>query len=84
MIAAVSPAVYHELKQLSDLAETNRLGSTGTNLYYCKNYMSAQHRDNDVSWSLCIQLTKQGLSDEFNFSFTEWGVYIVTEPQCIW
>lgn len=84
MISTVSPAVAQELKEVSALAETNRLGSTGTNLYYCKNYMSTQHRDNDASWSLCVQLTKQGRPDEFNFSFTQWGVYIVTEPQCIW
>jgi hypothetical protein len=84
MIQAVSPAVARELILLSAEAETNRLGSTGTNLYYCKNYMSPQHRDDDVSWSLCIQLTKQALPDEFNFSFTQWGVYIVTEPRCIW
>jgi hypothetical protein len=84
MLSTVSPAVAQELKELSAKAETNCLGSTGTNLYYCKNYMSTQHRDNDASWSLCVQLTKQGHPDEFNFSFTQWGVYIVTEPQCIW
>jgi hypothetical protein len=84
MLSTVSPAVAQELKELSAEAEINRLGSTGTNLYYCKNYMSTQHRDNDASWSLCVQLTKQGRPDEFNFSFTQWGVYIVTEPQCIW
>jgi hypothetical protein len=84
MIGAISPSVYQELRQLTADAETNRLGSTGTNLYYCKDYMSPQHRDNDASWSLCIQLSKHSLPDEFNFSFTQWGVYIITEPQCIW
>ena len=84
MIGAVSPSVYQELKQLTADAETNCLGSTGTNLYYCRDYMSPQHKYNDVSWSLCIQLTKCSRPDEFNFSFTQWGVYIVTEPQCIW
>jgi hypothetical protein len=84
MIGAISPSVYQELKQITAEAETNRLGSTGTNLYYCKDYMSPQHRDCDSTWSLCIQLSKRGHSDEYNFSFTQWGVYIVTEPRCIW
>jgi hypothetical protein len=84
MIGAISPSVYRELKQLTADAETNHLGSTGTNLYYCRDYMSPQHRDNDASWSLCIQLSKCSHPDEFNFSFTQWGVYIITEPQCIW
>ena len=84
MIGAISPSVYQELKQLTAEAETNRLGSTGTNLYYCNNYMSPQHRDCDATWSLCIQLSKSGYPDEYNFSFTQWGVYIVTEPRCIW
>lgn len=78
-------------------AELNLLGSTGINLYYCLNYMSPQHRDHDAShWSACCQLWKDMLAsngsatrvpmpdDEFNFAFTEWGLYIVTKPKCVW
>lgn len=86
MAGAVAPTILRELKKTSDAAQLNRLGSTGTNLYYCTNYMSPQHRDRDATWSICMQVEKNGLhqSDEFNFSYTQWGVYIVTEPKCLW
>lgn len=84
MIGAVSPQARRELHNAFNSAQVNRVGSTGNNLYYCSNYMSPQHRDKDQGISTCVQLSKVCLPDEFNFSYTEWGVYLVTEEKCIW
>jgi hypothetical protein len=77
-------------------AELNLLGSTGANLYYCDNYLAPQHNDHDAAhWSACCQLWKDMKAevgdgrvpipkDEFNFAFTQWGVYIETEEKCVW
>jgi hypothetical protein len=32
----------------------------------------------------CLQYTKNCRSDEFNFSYTEWGILVKTVPGCIW
>ncbi|KAJ6482306.1 hypothetical protein C8R47DRAFT_1197521 [Mycena vitilis] len=34
--------------------------------------------------SCCIQYEKNCKTDEFNFSFTEWGVLVRTIPGCVW
>jgi hypothetical protein len=89
---------YHDARVKQSIeAQLNLLGSIGINLYYCLNYMSPQHRDRDAShWSACCQLWKDMNgpdgstdrvpipNDEFNFAFTEWGVYIETQVKCLW
>lgn len=62
----------------------NPLGSTGSNIFFCTNYLSPQHVDRDHTLSVCVQLQKNSQPDEFNFSYTEWGVYIKTIPNCAW
>lgn len=62
----------------------NTVGSSCANLYTCDDYMAPQHTDNDQDMSVCMQLGKDCAKDEYNFSYTEWGVYIVTQERCIW
>ena len=49
----------------------NSLGSTGSNLYVCTDYMAPQHYDNDTSISLCCSIHKESKLDEFCFSYTK-------------
>ncbi|KAF7971900.1 hypothetical protein HWV62_19527, partial [Athelia sp. TMB] len=84
IISGMAPKLFAELHNIFKEYQVNRLGSTGNNMYYCHNYTSPQHRDEDEGVSFCIQLGKRCYPDEFNFAFTEWGVYIVTEEKCIW
>jgi len=62
----------------------NHLGITGANLFVCTDYISPQRTDKDVDISVCMQFQKNCCSDEFNFSYTEWGVYIETIENCLW
>ena len=86
IIGSIAPYVAQQNRKTSATTGLNRLGSGGTNLYYCYNYMSSQHCDEDVTWTISMQLRKEGENqkDEYNFSYTEWGVYLVTEDKCIW
>jgi hypothetical protein len=63
---------------------TNPLGLTGSNLFASNDYMSHQHCDHDIGMSVCSQTAKTCAVDEFNFAYTEWGVYIETLPNTVW
>lgn len=79
------PEVREGIHMESDESGGNPLGSTCFNLYTCNDYMAPQHFDHDQGWSICTQLQKVDCQeDEYNFSFTEWGVYIVTQEKTIW
>jgi hypothetical protein len=74
-------------KTIGETAEEsglNHLGTTGANLFVCTDYISPQHTDNDVDMAVCMQFEKNCQSDEFNFSYTEWGMYIETIENCLW
>ncbi|KAF8237872.1 hypothetical protein L208DRAFT_1375397 [Tricholoma matsutake] len=62
-----------------ETAEESGLNHLGTT-----DYISPQHTNNDVDISVCMQFEKNCLSDKFNFSYTEWGVYIETIENCLW
>jgi hypothetical protein len=82
MLAA--PDIAKNIKETSAAAEMNRLGTSGANIFYCSDYLSPQHFDCDASLSICAQLDKQGTDNEWNFCYTEWGKYIVTQPNAVW
>ncbi|KIK37334.1 hypothetical protein CY34DRAFT_776189 [Suillus luteus UH-Slu-Lm8-n1] len=75
-ISYAAPLVVKNLRDVTSTAKAQRLGSTGCVTFYCHNYVAPQHKDNDVSWTISTQLERRGKDDEWNFSFTEWGVYI--------
>lgn len=89
-IYAYVPDVVDSIRQISDENGLKSMGSCGASSYYCTNYMSPQHSDRDKGWSLCSQLFKNvkeaggNPATDFNFAFTKWGLYIVTEPRCVW
>ena len=61
------------------------MGTMGTNNYYCDRYIAAQHCDCDQTMSLCCQLEKQSVDkNDYNFAFSQWGVYIVTQSKTVW
>jgi hypothetical protein len=62
----------------------NPLGSAGSNLYVCTDYMAPQHCDKDTGISLCCQLNKESKIDEFCFAYTKWGAYIETRNNTAW
>lgn len=72
----------HENKD--DVDKLNPLGSDGSNLYVCTDYMSPQHCDRDMGISLCTQLFKNSKKDEFNFAYSQWGAYIETQENTAW
>ena len=89
-VAEYVPEVVRSIRDLSDEAGLRDMGSCGVSSYYCTNYLSQQHMDNDTGWSLCSQLVKSlrraggNPEKDFNFAFTKWGLYIETQENCIW
>ncbi|KAH7907473.1 hypothetical protein BJ138DRAFT_1116676 [Hygrophoropsis aurantiaca] len=79
-----APDVFLDLKNTSADAQMHRLGTTGANVFYCSNYISPQHSDQDASWSLCSQLFRDKSDDEWNFCFTEWNLYIQNKVNTVW
>ncbi|KAJ7683386.1 hypothetical protein B0H14DRAFT_3535246 [Mycena olivaceomarginata] len=75
---------YAKYGQKTQAAGINRMGRTGMNSFYCWEYASPLHVDDDEGWSICCQLYKNCRSDEYNFAYVEWGIYIRTEANCIW
>jgi hypothetical protein len=88
MIEVIRPFHSDVVKELTSgtrLSEAARMGTTAANIYYCTDYLAYQHRDNDDSPGICCQLIlEREYEDEWNFAFTEWGRYIVNEPNTVW
>ncbi|KAF7970281.1 hypothetical protein HWV62_24476 [Athelia sp. TMB] len=85
MLLGFCPEVREKMYALSRDSGGNPLGSTCGNMFTCNDYVAPQHADHDEGMSVCTQLEKSDcLADEYNFSYTEWGVYIVTEERTIW
>ncbi|KAG2092312.1 uncharacterized protein F5147DRAFT_657719 [Suillus discolor] len=83
-ISYAAPLVVKDLQNVTSEAKAHRLGSTGCVTFYCRNYVAPQHKDHDVSWTISTQLERRGRDDEWNFSFTEWGVYIRNVDNTTW
>jgi hypothetical protein len=88
LLAVISP--YHadvasQLRSETVNTEAARLGTTAANIYYCHNYLALQHHDDDATPGVCSQLILTGVqANEFNFAYSEWGYYIVNEPNTVW
>lgn len=78
------PPVVNDIVAQTQASELDAFGDLGGTLFYCDNYMSPQHLDSDATWSICTQLEKICLPDEFNFALTEWGIYYITAPGALW
>jgi hypothetical protein len=85
VIRPFHPEVADSLKTDTHYAEAARMGTMAANIFYCSNYLAYQHEDNDASPGICSQLVLDRIhADEWNFSYTEWGRYIVNEPNTVW
>jgi hypothetical protein len=84
MARAIYPPITRSVGYHTQDSGLNPLGSTGSNIYICTDYMSPQHVDDDANMCICIQLKKRSRDDEFNFAYTEWGVFIETIENCMW
>ena len=64
----------------------NRLGRSGCNVYYCDNYTSPQHTDDDAVSSLCVQLELVAWSawKEYAFVQSQHGYYFETTANSLW
>lgn len=85
VVLSSCPAVMRELRKTTEDAGLCPVGTGGTNLYYCDNYLAAQHCDRDLSWSLCCQLKKvtRDIRD-YSFAYSRWGVYVETRSRAVW
>lgn len=78
------PLAYKTTKEACNAASTLPLGKYGLNTFYCWDYVAPQHTDKDRSYTISIQTEKTGISDLYNFSFTEYGFYIETQTNALW
>ena len=82
---AWAPDAVKEIRTRNRDAKLNPLGRTGMNSFYCWEYGAPLHGDyGDDSWSLCTTLFKACRPDEYHFAYAQWGLYIVTEENCLW
>lgn len=78
------PTGIREMEDISTQSELYTLGNLGTTLFYCSAFMAPQHTDYDSTLSLTVQLKKVAGDDEFNFAYTQWGVYLRTQDNTAW
>jgi hypothetical protein len=73
-------------KQKDATAFGDHLGISGANTYYCNNYTSPLHHDNDVGAGLCAQYDLQAKSDlcEYSFIYADYGIYLVSRSNSLW
>ncbi|KAJ7816316.1 hypothetical protein B0H14DRAFT_2602799 [Mycena olivaceomarginata] len=88
----ISADTDNDIHTLFDLAKANHRYNQG----HCRNRRprrrqshAHEHRagsdgDNNVQLELAYSIPKNCRSDEFNFSYTEWGILVKTVPGCIW
>lgn len=78
------PNLCNDLKDAADAAE--KLGTTGTTLFYCENYTSPLHKDDDSVRGLCAQyrLNAQKEYREYAFIYAEYGFYVVSQANSLW
>ena len=81
---ACCPTGYKELKKQGQEAGMTGFGEMGVTAYYCTNYMSCQHTDQDMSWAMSYQLQKKANHGEYDFAFTSLGIVIRTENNSAW
>ncbi|TDL15219.1 hypothetical protein BD410DRAFT_809109 [Rickenella mellea] len=84
VLEKAAPHVFLDIKNAVEKTGTGSLGRYGLNSFYCWNYVAPQHKDKDFTWTISTQLFKRGPVDEYNFSFTQWGIYIQTEENTVW
>ena len=73
-----------DLRNMSVNADMQSYGATGQSLFYCYDYSTVLHKDNDVSWTISCQLVKNTKPMEYSFAMPEWGVYLETAENMIW
>ncbi|KZP27502.1 hypothetical protein FIBSPDRAFT_886400 [Athelia psychrophila] len=85
LLLGFAPVERREFREMSAKSGGNTLGTTIANLYVCNDYAAPQHYNEDEELSMCIQVGKKRCRpSEFNFAYTQWGVYVVTEDWAIW
>ncbi|KDR77442.1 hypothetical protein GALMADRAFT_65655, partial [Galerina marginata CBS 339.88] len=88
ILSEAGRVISHDVyKDLQDMAtHGDRLGISGANTYYCNNYTSPLHHDNDAGAGLCAQLQLQAKSDlcEYGFTYADYGVYFASRSNSLW
>ncbi|TCD60237.1 hypothetical protein EIP91_010519 [Steccherinum ochraceum] len=85
VLRSCDPPAFKKIREVTQKAQLNRVGTGGTTSYYCINYMSCEHRDTETTISMSCQL---GLDveyeEDFDFAFLEYGVVFRTVINCGW
>ncbi|KAJ7129838.1 hypothetical protein C8R43DRAFT_1240018 [Mycena crocata] len=87
----IYPDLEHDLLHITEESELNRFGRFGITGFYCTNFISCLHRDQDMvntgrsTLHPCIQLSKENCGpDDYNFGMVEWGLAIRTQENAVW
>ena len=76
--------IVQDLHCVTSEAKMKCLGATGGNIFYCKNYISPSHMDNDKCRPLTAQVQKHCHLDEYHFAYTKWGFFVQIESEVLW
>ncbi|KAJ7152312.1 hypothetical protein C8R43DRAFT_950915 [Mycena crocata] len=87
----IYPDLEHDLLHITEESELNRFGRFGITGFYCTNFISCLHRDQDIintgrsTLHPCIQLSKENCGpDDYHFGMVEWGLAIRTQENSVW
>ncbi|KAJ6475718.1 hypothetical protein C8R47DRAFT_1220555 [Mycena vitilis] len=88
---SIYSGIEKDLLEVTEESELNRFGRFGLTGYYCTNFISSVHSDQDIRKEdhpilhPCIQLSKENCGPEdYNFGMIRWGVAIRTEGNTVW
>ncbi|KAJ7178700.1 hypothetical protein C8R43DRAFT_1118071 [Mycena crocata] len=92
----IVPTMKKEIKLLTKRVDSNTLGAYALATFYCTNYISCNHSDEDVrpedlddagGCRPCVSLQQEGTDKtrhEWDFAMTKFGVVIETHANTIW
>ncbi|KAJ6453286.1 hypothetical protein C8R47DRAFT_1229084 [Mycena vitilis] len=92
---SIYPPLRSKIAKSTNKSGLSRFGTLGGTSFYCTNYMSTIHDDEDDGEDAehedegmlqpCIQLEKKNcLDDEYNFGMVRFGIVIQTEENALW
>ncbi|KAJ3535716.1 hypothetical protein NMY22_g6363 [Coprinellus aureogranulatus] len=78
----VAPEIYSQIEDACDVGE--RVGTSRSTLYYCRNYAAPLHRDDDVGPGLCATLDFEAERYEYCFINMAYPFYFAPRPGSFW
>lgn len=91
MAKSIYPDIERDLTEITEESELNRFGKYGLAGYYCTNFISCVHPDDDIQKGKkpilhpCMQLVKKNCGpQDYNFVMLRWCVGIRTQENTAW